>query len=63
VPKYDANGFTCITWGTLKTMTVAFWNAYVDESPRPAEPGLAGSQGAPSGFNLAELQADLDMIH
>jgi hypothetical protein len=63
VPKYDANGFTCITWGALKTMTVAFWNAYVDEAHALLSKDWLAAKGAPSGFNLAELQADLDMIH
>jgi hypothetical protein len=32
VPKYDEKGFTCITWGQLKTMTLAFWKKYCDEA-------------------------------
>jgi hypothetical protein len=62
VPKYDANGFTCITWGQLKTMTVAFWNEYVDEAHALLSPDWLAAKGSPSGFNLAELQADLGLI-
>jgi hypothetical protein len=63
VPKYDAQGFTCITWGQPKTMTLAFWKKYCDEahtllgqdwltakgSPRRLRPGpVAGrSEGHP----------------
>jgi hypothetical protein len=63
VPKYDANGFTCITWGELKTMTVAFWNEYVDEAHALLSQDWLTAKGAPSGFNLAELKSDLGEIH
>ena len=62
VPKYDANGFTCITWGELKTMTSAFWTAYVDEAHALLSHDWMASKGAPSGFNLAELKTDLGLI-
>jgi hypothetical protein len=62
VPKYDANGFTCITWGELKTMTSAFWSAYVDEAHALLSHDWMASKGAPSGFNLAELKTDLGLI-
>jgi hypothetical protein len=29
---YDAQYFTCVTWGALQKMTPAFWRAYVDEA-------------------------------
>ena len=59
VPKYDAAGFTCITWGQLKTMTTAFWNTYVDEVHALLSPDWLGTMGSPEGFNLTALQADL----
>lgn len=31
VVKYDSTGIWCITWGGLKKMTWAWWDAYVDE--------------------------------
>jgi hypothetical protein len=62
VPKYDQKGFTCITWGQLKTMTVAFWNKYCDEAHALLSPAWIAAKGAPSGFNLAQLQADLKAI-
>ena len=41
VPKYDEKGFTCITWGQLKTMTVAFLEEVLRRGPHPAWAGLA----------------------
>lgn len=62
VPKYDQNGLTCITWGAPKTMTNAFWNAYVDESYALLGADWIGVKGSPLGFDLASLQADLSQI-
>jgi hypothetical protein len=63
VPKYEASGFTCITWGELKTMTVAFWNKYVDEAHALLSNDWLATKGSPSGFKLAELKTDLGLIH
>lgn len=62
VPKYDQNGFTCITWGQLKTMTVAFWKKYCDEAHTLLAQDWLTAKGSPSGFNQAQLQADLKAI-
>ena len=62
VPKYDQDGFTCITWGGLKTMTTAFWNVYCDEAHGLLSSVWMGAKGSPSGFNLNQLQADLSAI-
>jgi hypothetical protein len=62
VPKYDQNGFTCITWGQLKTMTLAFWKKYVDEAHTLLGQDWLAAKGAPSGFDEAQLQADLKSI-
>ena len=61
VPTYDPNGFTCITWGAPKKMTLAFWQEYVDESYALLSPNWV-SQNSPSGFALDQLQADLSLI-
>jgi len=63
VPKYDADTFTCITWGALKPMTLAFWNKYVDEAHALLSHDWIAEKGSPSGFALAELQSDLSQIH
>lgn len=62
VPKYDQNGFTCITWGQLKVMTVAFWSKYCDEAHALLAQAWIGAKGSPGGFNLTQLQADLAAI-
>jgi hypothetical protein len=62
VPKYDQHGFTCVTWGQLKTMTVAFWNKYCDEAHALLSPAWLSTKGSPGGFNMAQLQADLNSI-
>lgn len=62
VPKYDAQGFTCITWGRPKTMTLKFWQAYVDEAYALLGADWIGAKGSPAGFSLGDLQADLALI-
>jgi hypothetical protein len=62
VPKYDETSFTCITWGQLKTMTVAFWKKYCDEAYALLAPCWLTANGSPSGFDLAQLQTDLNAI-
>jgi hypothetical protein len=63
VPKYDKHTFTCITWGALKTMTLAFWKEYVDEAHALLSHDWMKTKGSPSGFNLTELKSDLELIH
>jgi len=62
VPKYDQHGFTCITWGGLKTMTVPFWKKYCDEAYTLLGQDWINEKGSPSGFNQTQLQADLGSI-
>lgn len=63
VPEYDGKTFTCITWGQKKSMTVAFWRKYCDEAHALLGQNWLSAKGAPSGFNQAQLQADLAKIH
>jgi len=62
VPKYDGNTFTCVTWGQLKTMTVAFWKKYCDEAHALLGKNWLETKGSPAGFNQAQLEADLAAI-
>jgi hypothetical protein len=62
VPKYDEKTFTCITWGQLKTMTIAFWNKYCDEAHALLSQQWISAKGSPGGFDLAQLQKDLKAI-
>jgi len=62
VPSYDAHTFTCITWGALKPMTLAFWKTYVDEAHALLSHDWLASKGSPAGFDLEELKKDLELI-
>jgi len=62
VPKYDEHGFTCITWGALKVMTVAFWRKYCDEAHTLLGQDWLTAKGAPGGFDQTQLEADLHAI-
>jgi hypothetical protein len=61
-PKYDAKGFTCITWGQPKTMTLAFWKKYCDEAHTLFSQDWLTDKGSPAGFNQSQLQIDLHAI-
>jgi hypothetical protein len=64
VVGYDADGFTCITWGALKKMTNAFWVNYCDEAYALFGADWINTGGqAPSGFDAAQLTADLAAIN
>lgn len=58
---YDAGGFTVVTWGATKRMTVAFWQTYVDEAWAliPQDFEQLGTKPLDNGFNAAQLNADL----
>jgi hypothetical protein len=62
VPKYDEKGFTCITWGALKTMTLAFWEKYCDEAHTLLSEVWITAKGSPAGFDQTQLLADLKAI-
>lgn len=62
VVGYDAFGLICITWGGLMRITNAFWLKYVDEVYALLGADWVGSKGAPSGFLLAPLKADIALI-
>jgi len=62
VPKYDADSFTCITWGGLQKMTLAFWLQCCDEAHALLSNDWLGAKGSPAGLNLTQLQADLRQV-
>lgn len=60
---YDAEGVTFVTWGMTQKATWAWWNAYIDEAYAILSPDLVTNKSnAPSGFNLAQLQSDLQAV-
>ena len=63
VCAYDQETFSFISWGKLYKMTTAFWLKYVQEAHALLSPDWIGTLGAPNGFNLEQLAADLAAIH
>ncbi len=64
VTGYDDVGLTFISWGSVYRMTWAFWARYVDEAYALLSPDFIQPRGVSSvGFDLAQLQADLALIH
>ncbi len=58
---YDANTVTVLTWGNTQQGTWAWWDECVDEAyaivpPEAQKPGFA------PGFNVAQLEADLNLV-
>lgn len=62
VVGYDADALTVVTWGSLKRMTWAFWDRYVDECYGLLSTDFLAHGKAPNGFALAELKADLALV-
>ena len=62
VPKYDQKGFSCITWGGLQQMTIAFWNEYCDEAHTLLSRDWLGAKGSPARLDLGQLEADLQQV-
>jgi hypothetical protein len=63
VVDYDRFGLLCVTWGMLQRMTWQFWHYYCDESyALLSNDWVTSAKPAPSGFNLAALQADLPAL-
>jgi hypothetical protein len=57
---YDGNGVTVLTWGNTQQGTWAWWDECVDEAYALLPPEAKSADF--SGFNLAELQADLQAV-
>lgn len=63
IVDYDANGLTCITWGSLKKMSWSFFNSYCDESYAILSPDWIEDSGrAPPGFDLPQLMLDMQAL-
>jgi hypothetical protein len=60
IEAYTRARQTCITWGLKQPMTWGFWAGYADEAYAVLTPEWIAACGtSPSGFNLAQLEADL----
>ena len=63
VTGYDGTYIYFISWGQVYKMTLAYWQANVDEAHALMSPDLLGSSGlSASGFNTSQLLADLAAI-
>jgi hypothetical protein len=62
VVGYDADALTVVTWGSVKRMTWTFWERYVDEAYALIADDFLNAGRAPNGFDLAALQADLELV-
>ena len=60
---YDAEQLWIVTWGSLKSMSWGFYNAYADESYAVVSTDFVGTSGeSPEGFNLEALKRDLAQL-
>jgi len=60
---YDAEQLWIVTWGSLKSMSWDFYNAYADESYTIVSNDFLGATGnSPGGFDLAALEQDLAQL-
>jgi hypothetical protein len=58
---YDAHGVTVLTWGNTQQGTWAWWDECVDEAYAILPPEAKDPRFAP-GFNIQQLQADLNAV-
>ena len=60
---YDSDYIYCVTWGKIQKMDYNFFATYCDEAWAILSQEFLNGQGvSPEGFNLAQLQADLNAI-
>lgn len=62
VTGYEGDILEFISWGQVYRMTTRYWLKYVDEAYALLSSVFNGVHGAPSGFNLNQLTADLKAI-
>jgi hypothetical protein len=63
VPAYSRTGWSCVTWGQVKTATWEFGMTYASEAYAALGPEWArGEIVAPNGFLIDQLRADLAAI-
>jgi hypothetical protein len=58
---YDPKGVTALTWGNTQQGTWAWWDECVDEAYAILPPQAKDPDFAP-GFNVKQLQADLEAV-
>ncbi|HJZ73307.1 MAG TPA: hypothetical protein VKE51_16300 [Vicinamibacterales bacterium] len=53
----------CVTWGRIQKVTSSFYSKYCDEAWAILSPEMLASGKSPEGFDLAQLQSDLNALH
>jgi hypothetical protein len=59
--KYDQDYVTVLTWANTQQGSWARWDECVDEAYAILPPGAKDPRFAP-GYNLAQLQTDLQLV-
>jgi hypothetical protein len=52
----------CVTWGRIQPMTSQFYAKYCDEAWAILSPEMLKGGKSPEGFDLAQLQTDLNAV-
>ena len=52
----------CVTWGRIQPMTRQFFTKYCDEAWTILSPEMLRADKSPEGFDLAQLQADINAL-
>ncbi len=55
----DDDGLTCVTWGELRRMSWAWWDACSEEAYALLSPRWLAAGRGPQGFPVAALQAEM----
>ena len=58
----DDDGLTCVTWGQLKRLTWAWWDAAAEEAFGLISTRWLASGCSPGGIPLAALEADMNIL-
>ena len=60
---YDADTFTCVTWGRTQKMSVGFYRRWFDEIVVPVDLDWMRANGtSPTGLDVARLNADYEAL-
>ena len=52
----------CVTWGRIQRMTTSVFKKYCDEAWTILSPEMLRADKSPEGFDLAQLQADINSL-
>ncbi len=58
----DRGNLVCVTWGRLQQVTLQFYQRYCDEAWAILSPEMLKADKSPEGFDLMQLQADLQAV-